>query len=75
MPKKDFDAWCKGKEGTPHLSELTLETTLGKLGACHAVGNVWVCVHSESCTQCGRVLVRSWQMKKEDCPVYQQSTS
>lgn len=73
MAKRDLDTWCKGKVGVPHEPQLTTDTPLGRLGQCGVAPGTkssWVCVHSEVCSVCGRFLTRSWQMKKEQCPVY-----
>lgn len=67
MPKKDYDRWCRGREGREHTLTVT-KRTLGSLAECHAVGKQWVCGHVVVCSVCHRVLTHEWQMTPGQCP-------
>lgn len=78
--RKDRARWCGGHTGREHHPQILLRVTNPMPGVCgwqprftrsgHGFGYVavWTCGHEERCTECGRRIRSTLNIRPQECP-------
>ena len=78
--RKNTRAWCKGKEGRPHVPVI-VPRPLTRRDACEWTPGwdrdrrvwesaAWSCCHVEQCGECKKILRERWELDLAECPAY-----
>lgn len=66
--KKDTRRWCKGVVGRAHVPMIVKHQRYGNAGW-YTCASRWSEAHEQVCSECGKILIRSWDLPAADCPI------